>query len=408
MRVVIASDKFKGSLTAAEACEAIARGVKAAVAEAVVDEAPIADGGEGTVEAIINAVGGVVEYYDVCGPLPGMRVRAPIGFFPDGNTAVIELATASGLTLVPPEQRDPTRTTTFGTGELLAHAVARGAKKVVLGIGGSATCDAGLGIAQAWGSAIRAVTGKTFSHGDRKLTGGDLDKVISISRFQPRPARNAPAASPPLLDTRGAEFVVACDVGNPLYGPEGAAHIFAAQKGATNEQVEQLDAGLRKLTDRLGLHDLANAPGAGAAGGVGFAMMAFFGARMVSGANLLLDVIGLKERIANADLVITGEGRFDNQSLHGKGPIAVAEMAMAAGKPCVVLAGSLGPGFENAYAHGVTAALSIANGPLSMDDAIKHAAQLLAQSACSVTRLVRGTIAPKLPAPAPAAEPAQT
>lgn len=391
MRVVIASDKFKGSLTAAQACESIARGVKAAIADAVVDEAPIADGGEGTVEAIISAVGGHVEYYDVGGPLPGARVRAPIGFFPDGNTAIIELATASGLLLIPPEQRDPTRTTTFGTGELLSHAVARGVRKVVLGIGGSATCDAGLGIAQAWGSAIRTMTGKTYTHGDRKLTGGDLDKIVSINRFSPTMSRGTSSNNGPLLDTRGAEFVVACDVGNPLYGPDGAAHVFAPQKGATPEQVEQLDAGLRKLVDRLGLQSHANAPGAGAAGGVGFAMMAFFGAKMVSGANLLLDVINLEQRIASADLVITGEGRFDAQSLHGKGPIAVAELAKKLGKPCVVLAGSLGSGFESAYEHGVTGALSVLDDIMSLDDAMGRAGDLLARSAEAVTRMAAAT-----------------
>ncbi len=393
MRVVIASDKFKGSLTAAEACDAIARGVAAAVPDAVIDAVPIADGGEGTVDAVIRAAGGRIEHYDVGGPLPGMRVRAPVGFLPDGITAIVELATASGLLLIPPEQRDPTRTTTFGTGELLNYAVTRGARKVILGIGGSATCDAGLGIAQAWGAAVKTINGKVYAPSDRKLTGADVEKVLSISRFQPTFANYTGAPSQlqndgRLLDTRDAEFIVACDVGNPLYGPDGAAHMFAPQKGATPEQVERLDAGLRKLVDRLGLHAHANAPGAGAAGGVGFAMMAFFGAKMVSGADLLIDLIGLKDRIGGADLVITGEGRFDAQSLHGKGPMAVAEVAKAMGKPCLVLAGSLGPGFEASYERGVTAALCINDGAIDLAEAMRRAPELLAHSAEAITRVI--------------------
>ncbi|MGN6725093.1 MAG: glycerate kinase family protein [Tepidisphaeraceae bacterium] len=373
MRVLIAPDKFKGSLTSLQAVEAIARGVLAVDPQAELDRCPLADGGEGTAEALTRAVGGRLESFDVCGPLPGTRVQAPIGFFPDHTTAVVELATAAGLGLLPDSQRDPTRTTTFGVGELLRHAADRGVRKIILGIGGSATCDAGIGIAQGFGAAVRMQTGKILGPRDRKLTGGDLGRVLSLSP----------------IDTRGIEFVVACDVANPLYGPDGASPVFSAQKGATPEQVDQLDRDLAKLTDRLQRHDLARSPGAGAAGGVGFGMMAFFNARVVSGADLIFDALQLDTRIARADLCITGEGRFDPQSLSGKAPIALAERCRRAGVPCVVLAGTLGDGIEPAHALGVTAAFSLIDRPTTLADALEHAAPRLQRTAEQVLRLIR-------------------
>ena len=396
MRILLAPDKFKGSLTAAQAVDAMVRGVEAVISGATIDCCPLADGGEGTVEAMILATRGTVEYFDVCGPLPGTRVRAPVGFLPDGTTAIIELATASGLLLLPPEQHDPTRTTTFGTGELMKHAVHRGAKRIILGIGGSATCDAGLGIAQAWGAAVRMQNGKTYAATDRKLTGGDLGRVINVGRFGPTASTRIIQAGP-LLDTGGVEFVVACDVGNPLYGPAGAAHVFAPQKGATLEQVEALDRDLHKFADRLELHDIAHAPGAGAAGGVGFAMMAFFGAKMVSGADLIFDAVNLRERVAMADLCLTGEGRFDTQSFAGKTPIAVARLCRDAGVPCVVLAGSLGEGLDDAHTEGVTAAFSIIDRPSTLNDASERAAELLQRSTEQVLRLLNAQSARHVP-----------
>ncbi len=392
MRILIAADKFKGSLTQQQACDAIATGVRRACTDAEIDFCPLADGGEGTVEAVVAATGGVIETFEVCGPLARMKVFAPIGFIDDGQTAIVELATASGLLLLDPDQRDPTRTTTFGTGELLKYAADKGAKKIILGIGGSATCDAGIGIAQAWGGAVKMINGKVYSPNDRKLTGNDLDKILSITRYQPsfvnysyqnrtnRPKHEA------ILDTRGVTFIVACDVGNPLYGPDGAAYIFAPQKGANDEQVEHLDAGLTKLADRLQLIPIANAPGAGAAGGAGFGMMAFFGASMVSGAELIMDVTGLKKRIADAELVITGEGKLDSQTLAGKVPAAVARAARDAGKPCIAFGGAIGVGAEGLLSEGISSMHAIMDKSMTLDHAIANATKLLSDLAERVVR----------------------
>ncbi len=394
MRILVAADKFKGSLTQQEVCDAIASGIRQVYPDAQIDLCPLADGGEGTVEAIVAATGGWVDTVDVCGPLPGMRVAAPVGFIDEGKTAIVELATASGLLLLEPHQRNPVRTTTYGTGELLRYAAEHGAKKIILGIGGSATTDAGVGIAQAWGGAVKMVNGKVYSPNDRRLCGQDLGQILAITRYDPEVveypyhARSARARQSPILDTRGVEFVVACDVGNPLYGPDGAAVVFAPQKGASEAEVEQLDADLKKMVDRLELHDVANAPGAGAAGGAGFGMMAFFGARMVSGAELIIDLTHLKQRIDDADLVITGEGKLDAQTLSGKAPLAVAEACKAAGKRCIAIGGALAPGVEKLLDHGVTSYFSIAPGPVTLSKALELAEEFLTDTTSRIMRLL--------------------
>jgi glycerate 2-kinase len=392
MRILIAADKFKGSLTQQQACEAIAEGIKRVRSDATIDLCPLADGGEGTVDAVVAATGGWIDHFDVCGPLAGMKRSAPVGFIDEGRTAIVELAAASGLLLLDPQQRDPTRTTTFGTGELLKHAADRGAKKIVLGIGGSATCDAGIGIAQAWGGAVKMINGKVYSPNDRKLCGNDLGQILAVTRYQPSFVnytyrdRAGQGGREPILDTRGCEFVVACDVGNPLYGPDGAAHVFAPQKGATPEQVEQLDADMRKMVDRLQLHAVAEAPGAGAAGGAGFGMMAFFGASMVSGAELVMDVTRLAERIAGADLVITGEGKLDAQTLAGKAPAAVARACKAAGKRCIAFAGTIGFGAEQLLDEGLTSYFGIVDRPMPVTEAMANAHPLLVSAAARAMR----------------------
>ncbi len=392
MKVLIATDKFKGSLTQKQACQAIAEGVKRARPDAIIEIAPLADGGEGTVEAVVDAVGGRIAHFDVCGPIAGMRINAPIGLIDDGRTAIVELAAASGLLLLPHEQRDPTRTTTFGTGELLKHAADCKPKKIILGIGGSATCDAGLGIIQAWGGAVKMTNGKVYTPKDRKLCGNDMNRVVSISKYQPTFAnysydrKNHRQA---LLDGRGIEFVVACDVGNPLYGPDGAAQVFAPQKGATPQQVKQLDDDMKKMIDRLQLHEYANRPGAGAAGGAGFAMMAMFGAEMVNGTNLFMELTGLKEKIKAADLIITGEGRLDLQTVAGKAPAGIARACKEAGKKCIAIAGSIGPGAEGLLDEGLSSYFSIMNGPMALADAMENAASLVADTAERVMRLSR-------------------
>jgi glycerate kinase len=376
MRIVVAPDKFKGSLSASHVASAIALGLTRADPNIEIDLCPLADGGEGTVDALVAATGGKITTVRVTGPLSRMKVDAPIGMLGDGFTAVIEMSAASGLYLLDPEHRDPTRTTTYGTGELLREAARMGAKKIILGIGGSATVDGGIGCAQAWGATFTLQTGAVYREGGRRLTGGDLVQLRSIASSLP-------------LETHGVEFVVACDVGNPLLGPDGAAPIFGPQKGATPEQIDQLEHGLAKLVEKTGRADLADKPGAGAAGGLGFGMMAFFNASIVPGIQIITDAAKLRQRLENADLCITGEGQFDHQSLAGKTTIGVARICKELNIPCVVLAGTIGHGTEPAYTEGITASFSIAPGPITLEDSITQAPELLAAAAESVCRMFR-------------------
>jgi glycerate kinase len=375
MRIVVAPDKFKGSLSASHVASAIAQGLARVDPAIELDLCPLADGGEGTVDALVAATGGKITTVRVTGPLSRMKVDAPIGMLGDGFTAVIEMSAASGLYLLDPEHRDPTRTTTYGTGELLREAARMGARKIILGIGGSATVDGGIGCAQAWGATFTLQTGAIYREGGRRLTGGDLVNLRSI-------------VTPLPLETHGIEFVVACDVGNPLLGPDGAAPIFGPQKGASPEQIDQLEHGLAKLVDKSGRPDLADKPGAGAAGGLGFGMMAFFNASIVPGIQIITDAAKLRQRLEGAALCITGEGEFDHQSLAGKTTIGVARLCKELNIPCVVLAGSIGHGVEPAYEQGVTACWSILRGPSKLEEAMSRAPELLAAAAENVCRVV--------------------
>ncbi len=374
MRIILAPDKFKGCLSAAQVARAMAEGIRGVDGSIDIVECPMADGGEGTVEALVSATGGKIVTRRVTGPLSRMKVDAPIGILGDGFTAVIEMAAASGLHLLKREQYDPTRTTTYGTGELLREAERLGARRIILGIGGSATIDGGIGAAQAWGASFTLDTGAAYREGGRRLTGGDLPHLRSIVSRLP-------------LETQGVEFVVACDVGNPLLGPDGAAAVFGPQKGATPEQVAQLEVGLEKLSHKTRRQDLADRPGAGAAGGLGFGMMAFFDATLRPGIDIVMETLGLRERLKGADLCVTGEGRFDGQSAHGKTPVGVARLCAELDVPCVVVAGSIGPGAEQSAAHGVSAVFSACEGPTSLDDAIAVAPRTIAATVANVVRL---------------------
>ena len=410
VKVVIAPDKFKDCLAAAQVAEAIAAGVRDVDGKIEIDLCPMADGGEGTVAALVAATGGRIETHRVTGPLAAMKVEAPVGILGDGKTAVVEMASASGLQLLKPEQRDPTRTTTYGTGELLRAAHEHGAKRIILGIGGSATVDGGIGAAQAWGAKFSLISGQVYSVGDRKLTGGDLIRLrtahgnAAVSALpalrtagngdgQRKPGGRKPppelGVAPVRLKTHGVQFVVACDVGNPLLGPDGAAAIFGPQKGATPEQVKQLEDGLNRLVEITQLHELAEAPGAGAAGGLGFGMLAFFGASLVPGIDIVIDAVKLRERLQGAELCITGEGRFDAQSLAGKTAVGVARVCKELGVPCVALAGAIGPGAEAATGQGVTAYFSICPHPMRLEDSIRQAPALLRAAAKNVINLRR-------------------
>lgn len=370
MKIVLAPDKFKGSLSAPEVCRAIAAGLRRAHPAIEIDSCPQADGGEGTVEAMVVATGGRFETRRVTGPIPETKVDATFGVLGDGQTAVIEMAAASGLALVPPQDRNPLNTTTFGTGELLMAAAALGVHHIILGIGGSATVDAGIGCAQACGLRVILDGGEPVSMTD-PLCGRDLDSVVLIKHGRGSPIERV-------------RITVACDVANPLYGPAGAAAVFGPQKGATPEQVRWLDSALRRLAERTGKRAEAATRGAGAAGGLGFGMLAFFGAALRPGAQIVIEATQLRQRLAGADLCITGEGRLDAQSLHGKTPIAVSRLCKELGVPCVALVGSVGPGADAARAEGVGTWFELNDGSLSVEESIRRASELLESRAAQL------------------------
>ncbi|HEV7301857.1 MAG TPA: glycerate kinase [Tepidisphaeraceae bacterium] len=366
MRILIAPDKFKGSLSAVEVADAIARGVGRAVASATVDRCPIADGGEGTVAALVSAMGGRLISERVTGPLPEMKVDAVFGLLPN-DVAVVEMAAASGLALLPPSDRDPMATTTFGTGELLAAAARRGAKKVILGIGGSATIDAGIGCAQAAGLTVLLADGEPV-HDTEPLCGRDLERVVLIKH-----GRGG------AVDRLTIE--VACDVTNPLLGPDGAAAVYGPQKGASATDVQWFDEKLRQLATRTGKLDIAGRPGAGAAGGLGFAMMAYFNASLRPGIELVLEACRFHGRLAGVDLCITGEGGLDGQTASGKAVHGVAAACKTAGVPCIAIAGSLGEGHERLRDVGITRIISLVDESTDVATAMRDAAALVERRA---------------------------
>ncbi len=359
MKIILAPDSFKESLAAADAAAAMARGIREVDPAAITDACPIADGGEGTVGAIHAAMGGELRRDRVTGPL-GEPVEAEWALVDDGRLAVIEMAEASGLHLVPPDRRDPMRTTTYGTGELIHAAIDAGVERIILGIGGSATNDGGCGAAQAIGTKFE---GKIDPR--RPLTGGDLKRLTRVTVHRPAVA----------ID-------VACDVTNPLTGPDGAAAVYGPQKGATPQQVEQLDAGLAHLRDLLGVAEM---PGGGAAGGLGYGAVAMLGATLRRGVELVLEAAEFDRRVAGCDLCLTGEGRLDGQSLSGKAVLGVARAAAARGTPTLALVGSLGPDAALTLDHGLAAYHCISEG-VPQAEAMARAAELLERATAACVR----------------------
>lgn len=374
MRILIAPDSFKECLSAPQVAEAIAEGVRRADPNADTDLAPMADGGEGTVDALVIATGGRRVRVRVTGPL-GEPVNAEYGVLGDGRTAVIEMAAASGLPLVPAHRRDPRVTTTRGTGELMVAALEAGATRLIIGIGGSATNDGGAGMAQALGYSLIDESGAELPPG-----GAALSRLARIdgSRRHPRLGE--------------CEVLVACDVTNPLCGEHGASRVYGPQKGATLEMVEELDNALRhygEMIERtLGVRVL-DVPGAGAAGGLGAGLLAFAHGTLRSGVDLVAQACGLDARMARADAVFTGEGRLDAQTAHGKTVAGVARLARHRGVPVIALAGQLGPGFAAVYECGVSAVFPICPRPMRIEDAITGAREHLRDVAEAVTRTLR-------------------
>lgn len=372
MKIVIAPDSFKGSMTAEEVANALHAGFRR-VGEWEILRIPVADGGEGTVQALVDATGGEVLEAEVTGPL-GEPVRAAFGLLGDGETCVIEMAQASGLPLLPLKLRNPLLTTTFGTGELIRAGLLRGCRKFIIGIGGSATNDGGMGMAQALGVHFLDDAG-----GELGLGGGELQRLAKIE------------LGGLLAEAEGAEFRVACDVTNPLVGPEGAAAVYGPQKGATPEMVQLLDRGLCHFAEivarDLGV-EIATRPGAGAAGGLGGGLMAFLGAELHPGVEIVLEAVKFREQLRGAGLVITGEGKIDGQTIYGKTPIGVAQVAKSLGIPVIAIAGSLGTGAQTVHDHGIDALFSIVRGPLSLSEAMARGPELVAELGEQIGRML--------------------
>jgi glycerate kinase len=374
MRILVAPDSFKGSLSALGVAEAMERGIHAVFPEAEVLKVPIADGGEGTVEALVAATRGRRMHADVRGPL-GESVRAYWGISGDGSTAFIEMASASGLPLVPKERRDPRLASTFGTGQLMRAALDAGLRKLVVGIGGSATNDGGAGMARALGVGFLDAQGGPLPEGGTALA--RLAR-IDLSGLDPR-----------LAD---AEILVACDVENPLCGPRGASAVYGPQKGATPEMVQELDAALAVFAGVAATatgREVAQIPGAGAAGGLGAGLLFFTPATLRPGVEIVLETTDFETLVQGVDLVITGEGRTDSQTAMGKAPVGVAAVARRHGIPVICLSGGLGDGAEEVLAHGINALATIVPQPMTLEACMEQGAALVEAATARLCRLLK-------------------
>jgi len=353
MKIVIAPDSFKGSLTAMEVSDAIEQGIREIFPEAKIVKIPMADGGDGTVQCLVNATGGKILREKVTGPL-GNEVLASYGILGDKKTAVIEMAEASGLTLVPENKRNPLITTTYGTGQLIKSALGQGCRKMIIGIGGSATNDGGAGMVQALGAKLLDKDGEEIGFG-----GGELKKVFRIDTK--------------CLDNRLSEtkVLIASDVSNPLCGSQGASRIYGPQKGATPEVIEELDESLAYFAGIIKRDlnkDVKDIPGAGAAGGLGAGLIAFLDAELRPGIEIIIEIVKLEQAIQDADLVITGEGKIDSQTIYGKAPIGVAKIAKKYNVPVIAVAAIIGDDADIVHQYGIDTLLKISEPPMNLNE----------------------------------------
>lgn len=373
MKFVLAPDSFKESMTSKEACDAMERGIKKVIKDAECIKVPMADGGEGTVEALVWATNGSILKVMVKGPL-GNEVEAKFGMLGDSKTAVIEMAEASGIGLVDRDKRNPMISTTYGTGQIIKKALDLGAKKIVIGIGGSATNDGGAGMIQALGGRLLDKDGNELSFG-----GGELGKLskIDISGLDKR--------------LNDIDIEVACDVTNPLCGEFGASHVFGPQKGATEEMVLELDKNLEhyaeKIKEYLG-KDIKDVEGAGAAGGLGAALLAFLDGKLKRGIDIVIEHTKLEEKLEDADFLFTGEGSIDDQTIYGKTPMGVSVVAKKKGVKSIAFGGRVLEGSENLYDIGINAIFSITPGVITLDEALKDGSINLGKTVENVVRLL--------------------
>ncbi|MBK8750381.1 MAG: glycerate kinase [Candidatus Competibacteraceae bacterium] len=373
MRIVISPDSYKGSVAALSVAQAIERGIQRVFRDAEIFKTPIADGGEGTVEALVAATSGTFCQTAVTGPL-GEIVSAQWGILGDGATAVIEMAAASGLPLVPPAQRDPRLTTSRGTGELIRTALDHGLRHLIIGIGGSATNDGGAGMAEALGVRCLDAAGEPLPPGGAALS---RLAAIDLSGLDQR--------------LRETQIQTACDVDNPLCGPCGASAVYGPQKGATPAMVIELDHALRhygRIAAQTFGRDVTEQPGAGAAGGLGAALLWFTNARLQPGIEIVIAATGLRDLIRRADWVITGEGATDYQTAFGKAPAGIAKVAQEFGVPVVCLSGGLGRDYQAIYASGIDAAASTTPRPMTLEDCLAAGPALIEDAAERLARLI--------------------
>jgi glycerate kinase len=371
MRIIAAPNAFKGSLSATEAANAMKKGILAVIPDCDVLCVPVADGGDGLAEVMVQALSGKLVEVSVMGP----RMEPVSSVFclaERQGVAVIEMARASGLALLPKKKQDPTKTSTYGTGELIHAALDRGVKRIVVGLGGSATCDGGIGMASALGYKFLDKNGTVLVP-----IGGSLRMIHSIDRRKVD------------IRLRNVVFEGVCDVTNPLTGPNGASYVYSSQKGATTEQVKELDEGLENLAAviqrEMGM-DIREMNGAGAAGGLGGGLHAFLGARLRKGIDLVIDIVKLKEKIRGADLVLTAEGRIDFQTKYDKAPAGVARAAKEAGVPCIAICGGVGERIEELYDIGIDAVFTLCNGPQTLEAAMQDSFNLLSHAVEQVVR----------------------
>ena len=368
----MAPDSYKGSLSSFEVAAAMELGIRRVIPTANIIKIPIADGGEGTVDAILASLGGKRYEVEVLGPL-GESITAQYGVLQDGFTAVLEMASASGLPLLPLSKRNPWKATTFGTGQMMKHAIQSGCRRIWIGIGGSATNDGGMGMAQALG--VR------FLNADGNVLGIGADQLEHIDQI------DCSGMDPRWVDV---ELIICSDVTNPLCGSKGASVVFGPQKGANPDMVIRLDQGLTHYAERIHTclgKEVQDIQGVGAAGGLGAGLLAFCGGRIVPGIQFMMELVGMEEAIRHADLVITGEGRVDEQTSFGKVPSGIGQIAQKVGVPVVCLSGSIGNGVENLYEHGITAMFSVMNSPMTLDDALNNAGTLISLAMENVIRL---------------------
>lgn len=369
---VLAPDSFKESMSAAQVCQAMQRGIQNVIPDAHIIHVPMADGGEGTVDALISSLKGQSIACEVTGPLPEQRIQTYWGLIDAGQTAVIEMAKANGIHLLKPSQRNPMLTSTYGTGEMIKQALDLSVKKIIMGSGGSITNDGGAGMAQALGVQFLNHAGELI-----QVCGGNLDQVKSmdLSGLDPR-----------LVDT---EIIIASDVNNPLCGPNGASIIFGPQKGATPEMSKQLDQNLGHFADvvagQIGC-DYRHVAGAGAAGGLGFGLMAFTAASIRSGVELMIEQVQLSEKIAQADYVLTGEGKIDSQTSLGKTPFGVAQLARKFNKPVIAFAGLVGEGIEDLFESGFSQIVGINPPDCPLEEALKNAEMNLEKAVAEIVK----------------------